>query len=93
MKKTVNEWLPHVQIVLESKVKEFILMGYSQATNTDLWKCLQENVWKGNPTLHLHEVVQDIYHLKATTYMNYLTLHVYEDDDLMSSIAALTEKP
>lgn len=91
MKKTVNDWIPAIQVVLKSKVEEFILMGYSQATTADVLKCLQNHIWKGNPKKHLHEVVQDIYKLDASTYMNYLTVNVYQEDDLLSSIAALTE--
>lgn len=92
VKKTVTEWRPFIKPVLESKVQELLLMGYSQATSDDIWRCLQDRIWKGNPTKHLHEVVQDIFHLKAAVYMNYLTLNAYQDDDLMTSIAALTKK-
>jgi|SRR5690625_480907 len=91
-KKTVNEWKPVIQLVLDSKASEFVLMGYSQATSDEVWNCLQNLVWKGNPTMRLHEIVQDIFHLKASVYMNYLTLNAYQDDDLMTSIAALTKK-
>lgn len=92
VKKTVTEWRPLIECVLESKAREFALMGYSQATSSDIWNCLQEKVWKGNPVMRLHEIVQDIFHLKTSIYMSYLTINAYKDDDLMSSIAALTKK-
>ncbi len=76
---------------LDSKTSEFKLMGYSQATGDDIWDCLVQKVWKGNPTKRLHEVTQDIFHLASNLYMSYLTVNAYqENDDLMASIAALT---
>lgn len=92
IEKTVNEWKALVKPALISKSRELMLMGYTQATSDDVWKCLQERVWKGNPTKRLHVVVQDIFHLSATIYMSYLTLSAYQDDDLMASIAAVTKK-
>lgn len=93
IKRSVSEWRPIIQPVIDSKVRELVLMGYSQATSKDIWRCLEERVWKGNPTKLLHEVVQDVFHLKGSVYMSYLTLNAYqEDDDLMTSIAALTKK-
>lgn len=88
----VNEWRPIIKPVITSKVSEFLEMGYSKATSDDLWNCLEQRVWKGNPPKMLHEVVQDVFHLSPDVYMSYLTLHAFQDDtDLMASIAALTE--
>ncbi|WP_188453536.1 post-transcriptional regulator [Virgibacillus oceani] len=88
--KTVNEWRDLLKPALESKTSEFRLMGYPQATSDDIWNCLVQKVWKGNPTMRLHEVTQDIFHLASNLYMSYLTVNAYQDDDLMASIAALT---
>ncbi|RLL47985.1 hypothetical protein D8M04_01520 [Oceanobacillus piezotolerans] len=91
---TVNDWKPMVQSVLESKVDEFQAMGYSQATAEDIWVCLEEKVWKGNPEKRIHEVVQEIFRLSSNQYVSYLTVKAYQDDDdLMASIAALTGNP
>ncbi|MEN2765878.1 post-transcriptional regulator [Ornithinibacillus xuwenensis] len=90
--KTVNEWKLLLMPVLESKAEEFQLMGYTRATDEDIWKCLVKKVWKGNPEKRLHEVVQDVFHLSSNIYMSYLTVDAYQDDDLMASIAALTGK-
>lgn len=89
--KNVNEWKPELQPALESKASEFQLMGYNQATNEDIWKCLEQKVWKGNPPKRLYEVVQDIFHLASNIYMSYLTVNAHQDNDLMASITALTE--
>jgi len=88
--KTVSAWKSLIIPALESKSSEFRLQGYEEATSEDVWKCLTEKVWKGNPEKRLYEVVQDIFHLGSNVYMSYLTLNAYQKDDLMDSIAALT---
>ncbi len=87
--KPVLEWRNKVKPVLDSKRKEFFIIGYSKTTNDDIWDCLVDRIWEGNPNKRLHEVVQDILHLTSSVYMNYLTLSTYQDDDLMESINAL----
>lgn len=91
MHKQVEDWRLHVEPFLKSKLEEFLLMGYSRATIEDIWQCLEKNVWKGTPTKKLYEIVQDIMHLRASVYMNYLTVKAYQDDDLMASIEALMD--
>jgi len=88
--KTVSAWKSLIIPALESKSSEFRLQGYEEATSEDVWKCLTERVWKGNPEKRLYEVVQDIFHLGSNVYMSYLTLNAYQENDLMDSIAALT---
>ena len=88
----VSQWKEMMTPVLESKVDEFKLLGYSKATTEDVWRCLCQKVWKGNPEKRLHEVVEDIFHLNSGTYMSYLTVEAYQDDDLLASIAALTKQ-
>jgi len=92
VEKSVQEWKNVIYPALKSKQSEFKLIGYTEVTIEELWRCLKERVWKGNPEKRLHEVVQDIFHLPATTYMNFITVDAMkvEDDDLMSSIQALT---
>lgn len=87
----VNEWKASVIPALDSKVEELILMGYSQASRDDVWKCLLEKIWKGNPEKRIHEVVQDIMHLGSGTYLSYLTVNSYQNDDLLASISALMD--
>ncbi|RYG74798.1 hypothetical protein EU245_01045 [Lentibacillus lipolyticus] len=89
--KTVHEWKVEVLPVLESKASEFRLMGYDNATRDDVWNCLNEKVWKGDPSKRLFEIIQDIFQLSSNVYMSYLTINAHQDDNLMASIAALTE--
>jgi len=91
--KTIQEWRLIVEPALRSKQGEFKLVGYSDISTEEIWECLKEKVWKGNPTKRLHEVVQDIFHLPTTTYISFITVNALrvEDDDLMASIQAVTE--
>ncbi|MDX8047682.1 post-transcriptional regulator [Gracilibacillus sp. S3-1-1] len=88
-KKQVSLWKHELEEVLESKVTEFHLLDYSKATKEDIWDCLSEKVWKGNPDKPLYEVVQDILHLKPSLFMTYLTQQSLMDDDLEESLHAL----
>ncbi|MGY0694274.1 post-transcriptional regulator [Virgibacillus sp. FSP13] len=88
--RNVDDWKTLLKPALDSKTSELKLLGYSQATNDDIWNCLVQKVWKGNPSKRLYEVTQDIFHLASNVYMSYLTVSAYQDDDLIASIAALT---
>lgn len=91
MKKHVDEWKSVVAIVLESKQKEFHLLGYEDVTIEQLWRCLHTFSWKEKQHLHLYEVVQDILQLTNEDYMNYLRLHAMKADkmDMFESIQSL----
>ncbi|MFC4022667.1 post-transcriptional regulator [Oceanobacillus longus] len=90
IKQTVSEWKQMIIPALKSKAEELEMMGYSQATPDDVWSCMVKKVWKGDPEMLLHEIVQDILHLASNTYLSYLTMSSYQNDNLMASIAALT---
>ncbi|SER73857.1 Post-transcriptional regulator [Gracilibacillus ureilyticus] len=91
-KKPVTLWKPELTDVIESKVTEFQLLDYSKATADDVWKCLVQKVWKGDPEKRLAEVVQDILHLHSNIYMSYLTQQSFQDTSLQESIEALFGK-
>lgn len=89
--KSVSEWRNEIELVLEIKTKEFHMLGYDKATADDIWNCLITRVWKkADPKIRLYEVVSEVLRLQISTYMTYLTMGIYqEDDDLMASISAL----
>lgn len=91
MKKHVNEWKSEVHIFLESKQKEFQLIGYEDVTIDQLWSCLHTFCWKEIQHLQLHEVVQHILQLTNEDYMNYLRLLAMKADktDMFASIQSL----
>ncbi|MGN8645623.1 post-transcriptional regulator [Gracilibacillus sp. HCP3S3_G5_1] len=89
VKKHVSVWKHELHDVLESKVNEFQLLDYSKATSEDIWNCLLEKVWKGDPKKSLHEVVQDIFHLHPNLFMTYLTQQSFKDNNFQESLDAL----
>lgn len=93
-KKTVQEWREMIRPALSSKCDEFKLIGYQEVTENELWSCLEEKIWKGNPRKRLYEVTADILHLSSSTYMNYIRVGALQvdKDDLMSSIQAVNKK-
>ncbi|AWB45696.1 hypothetical protein DCC85_16800 [Paenibacillus sp. CAA11] len=59
-----------------SKAAEFRLVGYEHVTSEDIWDCISHKYEKqGVP--RIHQLVNDILSLKATQFMNYLTLSAY----------------
>ncbi len=88
--KPVTQWKKWIYPVLTSKVDEFQMLGYSRAHEEDIWKCIEKKVWKGkHPEKRLHEIVQDVLHLSSGTYMSYLTVQAYQEDDLLAQVEAL----
>jgi hypothetical protein len=65
-----------VEEVLISKVEEFHMLGYEAVTTEDIWKCVNTRYKGGWP--RLHKLVNDIYKLKATDLMNWLTIGAYQ---------------
>ncbi|AIQ54336.1 MULTISPECIES: post-transcriptional regulator [Paenibacillus] len=65
-----------IEAMCASKAEEFRLLGYEYVTGKDIWECISRKHEKeGHPPLY--KLVNDIYSLKATTYMNYLMLAAY----------------
>ncbi|MGN7765316.1 post-transcriptional regulator [Paenibacillus sp. P46E] len=65
-----------IEAMCRSKAEEFRLLGYEYVTGKDIWDCVSRNYAKeGRPALH--KLVNDIYSLKANSYMNYLTIAAY----------------
>ncbi|UOQ46276.1 post-transcriptional regulator [Halobacillus salinarum] len=89
-RRPISQWKTFVVPVLQSKVEEFKILGYSRATKEDVWSCLRKKVWKGEPSMRLYEVVQDIFHLSSQLYVSYLTVEAYKDEDLLASIKAVS---
>jgi len=91
--KTVQEWRDTVTPILLSKQAELRAIGYTEVTIDQIWDCLFERIWKGNKEKKLYEIVQDIFHLRASIYMGFMTVNALQDneDDLMASINALMD--
>ncbi|WP_238378751.1 post-transcriptional regulator [Halalkalibacillus sediminis] len=93
--KHVDRWRPYIKDVLQSKVDELQLLGYDGANEREVWDCLMQKVWRKKQEKQLHEVIQDVLHLKDGTYMNYLSIQAQaqgmESNDLAQQIEALNE--
>lgn len=60
-----------------SKAEEFRMLGYEHVTGKEIWSCVNERYHKeGIPPLH--RVVNDILSLKATQFMNFITLSAFK---------------
>ncbi|WP_035512476.1 post-transcriptional regulator [Halalkalibacillus halophilus] len=93
IKKHVNQWRPYIHEAMNSKIDELEMLGYERPTKKELWECLEAKVWRKEKEKTLHQVVQDVLHLKDAIYMSYLTVEAQkQDDNLMESIQALTNK-
>ncbi|HJV44276.1 MAG TPA: post-transcriptional regulator [Bacillota bacterium] len=67
-----------VKMVCESKAEEFHLLGYEQVSAEEIWECIVSSYKKEVPALH--QIVGDIYSLRVTKFMNWLTMRIYQGD-------------
>ncbi|WP_018753203.1 post-transcriptional regulator [Paenibacillus sanguinis] len=65
-----------IEGLCRSKAEEFRLIGYEQVTGADIWECVSYKYEKSGPP-PLHQLVNDILSLKATQFMNYMTISAY----------------
>lgn len=65
-----------IELLCCSKAEEFQLVGYQYVTSKDVWNCVSHKYEKqGIPPLH--QLVNDILSLKATSFMNFMTVSAY----------------
>ena len=65
-----------IELLCQSKAEELRLVGYEYVTSKDVWNCVSHKYEKqGIPPLH--QLVNDILSLKATSFMNFLTVAAY----------------
>lgn len=70
-----------IENLCTSKAKEFRMLGYEHVTGQDIWDCVSDKYAKtGTPALH--KMVNDILSLRATQFMNWMTLSVYRGGPL-----------
>ncbi|WP_306665896.1 post-transcriptional regulator [Paenibacillus oleatilyticus] len=67
-----------IEEICRSKAEEFRMIGYEQVTGEEIWECVSDKYHKtGVPPLH--RIVNDILSLKATQFMNWMTMSIYKD--------------
>ncbi|MEK3788849.1 MULTISPECIES: post-transcriptional regulator [Paenibacillus] len=68
-----QDWEEAIEMLCQSKAEELRLVGYEYVTSQDVWDCISSGYEKeGVPPLH--KLVNDILSLKATKFMNFLTM-------------------
>ncbi len=69
-----------VQLVLQSKLEEFSLLGYEQVSENELWNFLLQKKWrKISETKLIHEIVADIMSIKVGEFFNYATIEAFKE--------------
>lgn len=69
-----------VKPALISKQEEFLLLGYDNVSQEDIWTFLLKKKWrKGEQEMKLFEVVQSILALKVGELINYMSVEALKD--------------
>jgi len=69
-----------VKPALKSKQEEFLLLGYDNVSEEDIWRFLVKKKWqKRNNEIKLYEMVQSILSLKIGEFMNYSAVEALKD--------------
>lgn len=80
-----------VQPILESKKREFNILGYDSVNEDLLWKYLIEKKWKKvKEPYRLHQVVADVYTIRPNDFMNYATVEVFKKSEPRSRTKEFT---
>ena len=69
-----------VKPALISKQEEFLLLGYDNVSQEDIWAFLLKKKWrKGEHEMKLFEVVQSILSLKVGELINFMSVEALKD--------------
>jgi hypothetical protein len=69
-----------VKPALISKQEEFLLLGYDNVSQEDIWAFLLKKKWrKGEHEMRLFEVVQSILSLKVGELINFMSVEALKD--------------
>lgn len=71
-----NELSKQIEQLCNSKAEEFLLLGYKNISGKTIWECVSEKY--SDPLPEIHKIVNDILTLKATSYMNWITMKMYK---------------
>lgn len=80
-KQQFDVWKEDLMPVLQSKVDEFVLLGFERVSVDDIWECVLYKLRKKKEFIHLNAFVNTIFSLRDREYMNWLTLESYQADD------------
>lgn len=64
---------------LESKLEEFRVLGYDSISANGLWEFLLKKKWKKvKEEIKLYELIQDIFSVQVSDYLNFATIETYK---------------
>ncbi|MEI7025278.1 post-transcriptional regulator [Paenibacillus sp. y28] len=69
-----------VERLCVSKAEEFRLIGYEHVTGQEVWECVSDK-YRKHGTPPTHRIVNDILSLKATQFMNWMTMSIYRNNN------------
>ncbi|KQL38098.1 hypothetical protein AN960_14160 [Bacillus sp. FJAT-25509] len=73
------EFKPKLQVVIESKLDEFRMLGFDTVSEDGLWECLERTIWrKKEDEPKLFQLVEDILSLTVNDYMNYIRIEAFK---------------
>jgi len=72
-----DELMSVAENLCRMKAAEFAMLGYDQVTSDDIWSCISTRYQKTGFPL-LHRMVNDILSLKATEFMNWMTMQAFK---------------
>ena len=76
----IKDYRNEVEPALKSKKEEFLLLGYDQVTEEDIWNYLWQKKWiKMKSELRLFEIVQSILTIKIGDFMNFQTVEALKE--------------
>ncbi|WP_342046360.1 post-transcriptional regulator [Bacillus sp. OTU530] len=75
----IDAYRQELNVVLQSKMEEFHMLGYDRVTEQEIWTCLKSKKWKQLPEeIKIHQLVNDVLTLSTSDYMTYLTMQAYK---------------
>lgn len=90
-KQQFEVWRDDLQIVLESKVDELHMLGFTQATCDQVWECALFKLRKKKEPTKLHAFVNTILTIKPSEFMNFLSREQYTTSEWLSNEDLLKE--
>ncbi|MBM7097821.1 post-transcriptional regulator [Bacillus sp. H-16] len=84
MSNNFDEWKGELMPALESKAEEWQFLGYEKVTVEDVWQCVtvkwQKDIKRGDleEPFRVHRLIGDVFSLKSSEYMNFLTIEAYK---------------
>ncbi|WP_160721917.1 post-transcriptional regulator [Bacillus sp. USDA818B3_A] len=71
-----------VRPALKSKLEEFRLLGLDSVSEQGFWEFLVKKKWKKvKHEMRLYEMIQEILSVKASDYLNYVTIESYKTSE------------